>query len=244
MNIRFLGCGDAFGSGGRFQTCVEVKTQENRFLVDCGASSLIAMQRFGVDPNEIEMILLTHLHADHFGGIPFFLLDSQFIHRRENELVIAGPPRTKERLKETMEAMFPGASQSEWNFPLRIVELEAGRANDFGNVTVTPYVVSHECGSPPFALRIQCDGKGLTYTGDTEWTQSLVAVAKDVDLLIAEAYYFEKKVRYHLDFRTLMDHIDELRPRRLIITHMSSDMLDRSGMLQCECAEDGKLVEL
>lgn len=143
-----------------------------------------------------------------------------------------------------MEAMFPGASQSEWNFPLRIVELEAGRANDFGNVAVTPYVVSHECGSPPFALRIQCDGKSLTYTGDTEWTQSLVPAAKDVDLLIAEAYYFDRKVRYHLDFRTLMDHMDELRPRRLIITHMSSDMLDRSGMLHCECAEDGKTVQL
>ncbi len=202
------------------------------------------MQRFGVDPNEIEMILLTHLHADHFGGIPFFLLDSQFIHKRENELIIAGPPRSKERLKETIEAMFPGASEIEWNFPLRIVELEAGRANDFSKVKVTPHLVSHECGSPAFALRIQCDGNSVAYTGDTEWTHSLVAAAKGVDLLIAEAYYFEKKVRYHLDFRTLMDHIDELRPRRLIITHMSSEMLDRSGMLQCECAEDGKLVEL
>jgi ribonuclease BN (tRNA processing enzyme) len=104
--------------------------------------------------------------------------------------------------------------------------------------------VSHECGGPPLALRIQCGTKTVTYTGDTEWTQNLVPAATGVDLLIAEAYYFEKKVRYHFDFRTLTDHMNELRPRRLMIMHMSSDMLDRLQTLHCEYAEDGKVVRL
>ena len=48
--VRFLGSGDAFGSGGRFQTCIHVRSATMGFLIDCGASSLVAMKRFGVDP--------------------------------------------------------------------------------------------------------------------------------------------------------------------------------------------------
>src|SRR5437762_2999841 len=105
--VRFLGCGDTFGSGGRFQTCFYVQSEEARFLIDCGASSLIAMRRFGVDPLAVETILITHLHGDHFGGLPFFLLDAQLVSRRTEPLVIAGPPGLEARTRAAMEALFP-----------------------------------------------------------------------------------------------------------------------------------------
>ena len=79
MRLQFLGSGDAFGSGGRFNMCILVESEATRFLVDCGASSLIAMKRLGVSPNSIDTILITHLHADHFGGLPFFILNEQFL---------------------------------------------------------------------------------------------------------------------------------------------------------------------
>lgn len=69
VTVRFLGSGDAFGSGGRFQTCILVETASTRFLIDCGASSLIGMKRFGVDPGSVDAILISHLHGDHFGGL-------------------------------------------------------------------------------------------------------------------------------------------------------------------------------
>ena len=69
MRLQVLGCGDAFGSGGRFHTCFHVSAESVSFLVDCGASSLIAMRRCGVDPNTIQTVLISHLHGDHFGGI-------------------------------------------------------------------------------------------------------------------------------------------------------------------------------
>ena len=72
MHLQFVGSGDAFGSGGRFNTCFHVVGAETNFLIDCGASSLIAMNRFGIDRNAIDFILLTHFHADHCGGVPFF----------------------------------------------------------------------------------------------------------------------------------------------------------------------------
>ncbi len=111
IQVQFLGSGDAFGSGGRLQTCILVKAASNTFLVDCGATALTAMRRFGTNPNAIDLILPTHLHGDHFGGIPFFVLDAQLISKRTNPLLIAGPPFTRERITAAMEVFFPGSSQ-------------------------------------------------------------------------------------------------------------------------------------
>ena len=78
VSIQFIGSGDAFGSGGRFQTCIRLTHQTGSLLIDCGASSLVALKRAGVPPASIDAILLSHLHGDHFGGVPFFILDAQF----------------------------------------------------------------------------------------------------------------------------------------------------------------------
>ena len=66
MQLRFVGCGDAFGSGGRNNTCFHVSGESVNFLIDCGASSLPALKRQNVARDEIELILITHFHGDHF----------------------------------------------------------------------------------------------------------------------------------------------------------------------------------
>ena len=244
VEVTFLGCGDAFGSGGRFQTCFMIRAGQTRFLVDCGASSLIAMRRLGVQPNDIDMILVSHLHGDHFGGIPFFILDAQLISKRSRPLRIAGPPGLAKRIREAMEALFPGSSQVRHAFAIDFEALAPGESRSLGAVRVTPYEVSHPSGAPPFALRIECGGRTVAYTGDTEWCEALIPAAREADLLIAEAYFYDKRVKFHLDLETLRAHLDELRPKRLILTHMSADMLARVNELDIECAEDGKTVSL
>jgi ribonuclease BN (tRNA processing enzyme) len=96
----------------------------------------------------------------------------------------------------------------------------------------------------PFALRLEVDGKILAYSGDTEWAETLVAAGRDADLFICEAYFYDRKVKYHLDFCTLRDHLPDIRPKRLILTHMSADMLGRDEEVGYERAEDGKVLEI
>src|SRR5262249_33892577 len=88
-SVRFIGSGDAFGSGGRFQTCILLEGNTESALIDCGASSLVALKASGINPSTMGSILITHLHGDHFGGIPFFILDAQFA-KRTQPLIIAG----------------------------------------------------------------------------------------------------------------------------------------------------------
>lgn len=241
VEVIFLGSGDAFGSGGRFQTCFHVRAEVTQFLIDCGASSLIAMKRFGVDPSSLDIILLSHLHGDHFGGLPFLILDAQFS-RRTRPLVIAGPPGVEARVRDAMEVLFPGSSAVQRKFIMQFAELAEGSETVLGPLSVIPYRVVHPSGAPSFALRVTCGGKVIGYSGDTEWTDTLVQAARGADLFICEAYVFEKKIKYHLDYRTLMDRRTQLGCRRLMLTHMSDDMLQRLQGLDADWADDGKRI--
>jgi len=244
MQLRFIGCGDAFGSGGRTNTCFHVTGEHVNFLIDCGASSLPALKRFGISRDDIDLVLITHFHGDHFGGLPFLLLDAQFT-RRTRPLVIAGPEGIEARLSQVMEALFENSSRTKQRFDLGVVALAPEVTARFGAVNVTPFPVVHgESGGPFLAYRIEAEGRVIAYTADTEWTDTLIPLGRDADLLIAEAYCYDRMVKNHLSLKTLEAHLSEIRPKRLVLTHMSDDMLERLDTLDYETANDGMVVEI
>ena len=244
MQLQFVGCGDALGSGGRFNTCFHVTGERVNFLIDCGASSLPALKRLAIARDEIDLILITHFHGDHFGGLPFLLLDAQFT-RRTRPLVIAGPEGIETRLTQLMEALFEHSSKTRQRFALSVVALKPEETHSFGATKVTPYPVVHgESGGPFLAYRIEAEGRVIAYSGDTEWTETLIPAARDADLFIAEAYYYDKVVKNHLSLKTLEANLAEINPKRLILTHMSDDMLGRLVTLTHTAASDGMIVEL
>jgi ribonuclease BN (tRNA processing enzyme) len=243
VDLCFIGSGDAFGSGGRFQTCLHLSSDGDALLVDCGASSLIALRRAGVDPGAIGTILLSHLHGDHFGGLPFLILDGQFS-RRTRPLIVAGPPGVRARVEATMEALFPGSSRVERRFAVEFVELTEGLTRAVGRASVTAFAVVHPSGAPSFALRVGVGGAVIAYSGDTEWTERLVDAARASDLFVCEAYTFERRVKYHLDYKTLREHIPTMGCRRVILTHMGPDMLEHLGEIDVEHAEDGRRISI
>ncbi len=143
VSVRFVGSGDSFGSGGRFQTCILVDGDGTRFAIDFGTSSLIALNQQGIEHNSIDAILLTHLHGDHCGGVPFMLMDAMLGARRSRPLTIAGPHDTRARMAAIAEALFPGSEVMVPKFPLDYVEMEVGHTNAVRNLRVTPYAAKH-----------------------------------------------------------------------------------------------------
>ena len=244
VRVTFLGTGDAFGTGGRHQTCFLVAHGGGRLLVDCGASALVAMRQRGVEPNDVGLILLSHLHGDHFGGLPFLLLDAQYVSRRSRPLTVAGPAGVEERLGQLMEVTFPGSSATRWRFPLLHHELEPRRADALDGVVATPFEVRHPSGAPTLALRVEAEDRVLAYSADTEWVPALVEVARGADLFVVEAYSFEAGVPFHLSHQVLVDHAAELGARRILLTHMGPKTLARRAELRFETAEDGMTVDV
>jgi len=242
MQLRFVGCGDAFGSGGRYNTCFHVTGERANFLIDCGASSLPALKRLGIVRNDIDLVLITHFHGDHFAGLPFLLLDAQFS-RRSRPLVIAGPEGIETRLTQVMEALFENSSKTKQRFELSVVALKPEETRSFGAVNVTPYPVIHgDSGGPFLAYRIETEGRIIAYSADTEWTETLIPLARDADLFVAEAYTYDRVVKNHLNLATLEAHLGAIRPKRLVLTHMSDDMLERPDTPAHTAASDGMIV--
>ena len=93
-------------------------------------------------------------------------------------------------------------------------------------------------------MRIEYGGKIVSYSGDTQWTDVLLTAAAGADLFIAEAYFFEKQIKYHLDYRTLQAHRVDLGCRRLVLTHLSTDMLKHRSEVSAECADDGTTIRV
>ena len=245
MRIQFVGCGDALGSGGRYHTCFHVVGERTNFLIDCGASSLVALRRWSIERNAIDTILLTHFHADHFGGIPFLILDAHFVTKRRRPLTIAGPRGLASWYARAMEVAFAGSTTNKLHFPLTLTEIEAGRAADIGALRVTPFAARHdERAGPCLMLRIEVENRVIAYSGDTEWTDALAAAGRNADLFICEASARRKAIKTHLSLATLEQHLGAIAAKRLVLTHMGDDILTHRDEIHHAMAEDGMVVTL
>lgn len=247
MRLTIVGSGDAFGSGGRFNTCFMVEAAERRMLIDFGASSLVALRAMRIDPSSLDGVILSHLHGDHFGALPFFLIDAQLTSRRERPFTIAGPPGTRDRLTAALEVFFPRSSKNHWRFDLDIIEIVPGDPHEILGLSVDTIEVVHPSGAPSTAVRVSDGKRVLAYSGDTEWTEALIRVADGADLFVIECYEHSRRVPGHLCWTTLRQRLPDFRARRVMITHMNVTMLERvdearaAGLL---VASDGAVVEV
>jgi ribonuclease BN (tRNA processing enzyme) len=244
VSITFVGCGDSFGSGGRFNTCILVDATGIRFCMDFGASSLIALERLGIPHNTIDAILLTHLHGDHCGGIPFLLVDGMLAAKRDRPLTVAGPRDTTERLKSVAAALMPGMHVMVPKFPITYVDMPLLQGTQIGPLRVTTYPAVHTQETNPTSIRVEVAGKVIAYTGDSEWTEHMPTLADGADVFIAECYSFKKPVRFHLNYPEIAKHKAEIRARRVVLTHLGREMLANLDSVPEECARDGLVIQI
>ncbi|WP_454914695.1 MBL fold metallo-hydrolase [Xanthobacter sediminis] len=247
MRLTVAGCGDAFGSGGRGNSCYVVETGGTMLALDFGASAPVSLRRLKIDSARLDMVILSHLHGDHFGGLPILLLDGQMERRRTRPLAILGPPGTKARLDTLLETMYPGSTGTSWRFPWQVEEVAPGATVALGALTLTTAEVRHSAGAPATALRLTEGARTLAFSGDTQWTDALVPIARDADLFICECSMFEHAPPGHMAYRTLVPHRAELAARRVLLTHMGEEMLARRGEVDgalFQLAEDGLVLDV
>jgi ribonuclease BN (tRNA processing enzyme) len=247
MRLTVIGCSDAFGSGGRFNTCFMVEGSKSKVLLDCGASTPVALKVRKVDFSTIDGIVLTHLHGDHFGALPFLMLESQFHLQRTRPLTVLGPPGTRERVLAAMEVFFPLSSQNDWRFPFWIGEVTPGVPVEQLGFGIRTVEVMHQSGAPSTAVRLTDGGKSLVYSGDTEWTDALIPISDAADLFIMECYDYSRSLPGHTSFATLKEKRGSLKAKRIMITHMNPSMLARQDEARAAgfmVAEDGLVVDV
>lgn len=244
IKVTFAGTGDAFGSGGRFNTCFVVETPDLCFAIDFGATSLNALNALDFHHNRIDAILLTHLHGDHCAGVSSLMIDAMLGAKRSTPLTIAGPAGTRDHLPKVQEALFPGSAGMTPKFDVEIVEMETASPSEVRGLNVTTWPAIHTQATNPTSMRIEVADKVIAYSGDTAWTEHIPEVARDADLFITECYFFEKRVPFHMNYPDVLEHRDVITAKRMILTHFGPEMLANLEQVPEECAHDGLVIEI
>jgi ribonuclease BN (tRNA processing enzyme) len=247
MKVTIVGSGDAFGTGGRAHTCIRVSSGATTALVDFGAGSIISWKKLGFDLNDVDLIVISHLHGDHFGGLPFFLLDSQFVTHRTKPLLMIGPPGFKARLETLLEIFFPGAMKFKWNFAWQTEEILARRVSKNADFTIETFEVHHPSGGLATGIRLSNGERTFAFSGDTSWTPNLVELSAGADLFLMECYSGDVPIPNHMDWPTLKSHVAEFTAKQTVLTHLSESALARVSEMEAaglSIAYDGRSFDL
>lgn len=242
VSLKIAGCGDAFGSGGRHQSCYFVRQGETAFLLDCGASVLTALKQAGVGTADFNTVFISHLHGDHFGGLPFLLIDAIYIAKRTAPLTIAGPPGIEARFRTLCEAMYPTLGEVSLAFDLRFAELPVNGAAEIDAIPVETFEMKHFSGAPSLALRFSLGDRTFAFTGDTGWVDAVIRAGRGADLYLVECYQYDLRLDMHLDYLTIDSRFEDIGARRIVLTHMHEAMLARRAEVnpaRYMLAEDG-----
>ncbi|HSQ01404.1 MAG TPA: MBL fold metallo-hydrolase [Candidatus Dormibacteraeota bacterium] len=244
VSVRFLGTGDAFNARGRCHASYLVTAPSATLLLDCGASALLAMQRDGVDITRLDAICLSHLHGDHFAGLPFLFIAATFDVPRRRPLTILGPPGTEARVRDLYRAMYRDLAVKPLPFEIRYIEVAGGVRTAMGAAELLSFEVPHQLTELSLGYRLTVDGKVVLYSGDTGWTETLVTQSRGADLFICECCFYETRVDFHIDYPRLAAERHRLGCERLVLSHCGREVLAHRDEIDEVIASDGLVVEI
>jgi ribonuclease BN (tRNA processing enzyme) len=245
MKLHILGCGDAFGSGGRNQSGYLIEAADRLFLLDCGPTTLLAMKRAGFDPRRLDAILLSHLHGDHFGGIPFFFIEYLYQKPRAYPLTIAGPPGTQERVRQLYTILYgSGGNLAAELPPVDFVVLGPEQRQNVAGADVFAFRVPHQTHDVSLGIKVAYQSKRILFSGDSAWTDVFIEHADGVDLFLCECSFFNEQPGMHVNYRAVEANLGRLRCKKLVLTHLGEEMLARRNELSATVAFDGMVIEV
>lgn len=242
--VVFVGTSDAFGAGGRRQSAVFARGQRGAMLFDCGATTNTGLSQLGITRDEIDVILVSHFHGDHFGGIPGFLYAALYADRRRHPIEIVGPPELEARVRALGAAMGHPLDNRDWSFPIRYREIAPGESLDAGPAQITAFATAHQLEAHPQGYRARLGRESIAYSGDTGWFDGLPRAVAGSSLFICECTLERASLDFHLSLEELRAHREDLDCGRLILTHLGEDMSARRGQIELETADDGLAVKL
>lgn len=221
LELTFVGTGNAFAPAG---LCWNGFVANKRYLFEAPPQALQSLNALGIDANEVDAVVLSHHHGDHFLGLPFLLLHWKYF-GRSRPVAIVGPPETKDLTLSIAESVYPGIRDI--TFEIEWHELQAGDRLRVGELELESLAMQHDqrlSGSLGFNARLQ--GRRFSYTGDSGMCDSVLDMARHAEVLVSECASRSEQLPIHMN---LVDDMPVLRQRmnsdaHLILTHIDKDV--------------------
>jgi len=237
MEVSVLGCGEAFDerlpNTSLLVDCGEV------FLLDCGFSVPPQVWNHAPDPNRIDAIYISHPHADHYFGLPA-LLTRMAEDDRARPLILVSQPAVLEQVPQLMELAYRGMG-GRFRYLIEYRAADPETVVEIGGATLRFAPTRHAVTN--YAVRIECGGKALCYSGDGMFTDDSRRLFAGADLLFHEAYTFEESPM-HADIPRLVEMARHEGVDRLALVHVRRGLRHDPDRLVEVVREGGRAVLL
>ncbi len=238
MELTFLGSGNAFASEGRYWSSFLV---DKRYQFDAPPTLLPHLKRIGVDLPELEVVFLSHHHADHFVGLPFLMLEYVYITKRTKNLYIVGPPGVEEWMEDFASRCYPELHTKDAGYRRLYIDAKPDVEQRAGSVSFRSVPMNHVKNSmDAFGYSVDINGKTIAYTGDTMFCEEIFKLARGADILVLDCTYSEGGGPEHMgldDVRLIRKKISA--QTTIVLTHLSH-VPATNGLANTLIAEDLK----
>lgn len=236
LDLRFVGTGNAFAPEG---LCWNGFLANDRYLFEAPPQALMSLNRLGVNANELEAVVLSHHHGDHFLGLPFLILHWKY-QGRTAPVRIVGPPGTEQLTRDIGNRVYPGLF--EITYDIEWVVAEPGKKISVGALELEPVAVKHDTRldlSLGYAARL--GGRRFAYTGDSAICDAVLDLARGAEVLVSECASRDGKIDIHMN---LLDDIPRVQAAlgpdaQLLLTHLGPGV-DSNGLDRTVVAQDYK----
>lgn len=226
MKLTTIGTGTVFPTTERRQSCLAVEAGGETLVFDLGNGAVRGMIHAGLDPLSVDRLFITHFHPDHTSDIPSLMFSMKYgmSEERAKPLHITGP-HPFEDFWDSLRGVW--RSWMEPDFPLEISELpvEAGHRMELPGGVLSWTPAEHRPES--IAYRLDADDGSFVYTGDTEYTESVVELARDAHTLVIECSLpDEAEIAGHLTPSSVARIASEAGVERVVLTHLFPPVLE------------------
>jgi len=215
ISIQHLGVGEAFDTT-HYNNSHLIKTPKTALLLDCGYQIPQQLFKNKQDANFIEYIYISHLHADHYFGLPPLLV-WMAEEQRSTPLTILTGPNTTEKILQTIDLGYRGCFEK-LPFKLNIHELQEKEPYQAKDIEIHIAPTQHSVQN--FAISLTVHNKKICYSGDGKNTAASARLYHHSDVLIHEAYTYDEPLTGHSNTKEILEMAKRQNIKQLLLCHM------------------------
>jgi ribonuclease Z len=200
LHVHLIGTGGPELTPERAGMSTLIDVNGRKFLFDAGRGALQNIYLSRIHPNEVTKVFLTHLHNDHFEGLPSLWITPWFMFARKQKIEVWGPPGTAEMV-QGMRHMLNHDIERRSNpvfrredLDVKTTEVGEGVVYDEGGIKITAFPVEHVDGNPAFGYRLDAGNRSVLISGDTTYSENVVKYGNRVDLMVHNVAAFSERM--------------------------------------------------